>query len=86
MIVYISKEIKNSIGGIPIGRRHKQRKVNTTHKAIEKEILIAAVVDQIQLDVEKEEIDPLRMLVEYLPSGVLLSFLPDDYLDKENVS
>ena len=66
-----------------ISRKHKQQKIKTTHKAIEKEILVAAVVDQIQVDVEKEEIDPLRMLVEYLPSGVLLSFLPDDYLDKD---
>ena len=61
----------------------KQRKVKTTHKAIEKEILVAAVVDQIHEDIDKEEVDTLRMLVEYLPSGVLLSYLPDSYLDKD---
>ena len=71
------------IGGITIGRKHKNRKTKTTHKAIEKEILGAAVVDQIHEDVGKEEVDTLRMLVEYLPSGVLLSYLPDDYLDKD---
>ena len=68
-----------------IGRRHKQRKVKTAHKAIEKEVLVAAVVDQIHLDIEKEEVDTLRMLVEYLPDGVLLSYLPDDYLDRNDV-
>ena len=68
-----------------IGRKQQQRKVKTTHKAIEKEILVAAVVDQIHLDIEKEEVDTLRMLVEYLPSGVLLSYLPDDYLDRNDV-
>ena len=68
-----------------IGRKQKQRKVKTTHKAIEKEILVAAVVDQIHLDIEKEEVDTLRMLVEYLPDGVLLSYLPDDYLDRNDV-
>jgi len=71
------------IGGITIGRKHKNRKTKTTHKAIEKEILVAAVVDQIHEDIGKEEVDTLRMLVEYLPSGVLLSYLPDDYLDKD---
>jgi len=35
------------------------------------------------MDIEEEEVDTLRMLVEYLPSGVLLSYLPDDYLDKD---
>lgn len=78
--------ILNHDGGINIGRKHKQRKVKTTHKAIEKEILVAAVVDQIHLDIEKEEIDTIRLLVEYLPSGVLLSYLPDDYLEKEDAS
>ena len=68
-----------------IGRRHKQQKTKTTHKAIEKEVLVAAVVDQIHLDIEKEEVDTLRMLVEYLPEGVLLSYLPDDYLARNNV-
>ena len=70
------------IGEITIGSKHKNRKANTTHKAIEKEILVAAVVDQIHEDIGKEEVDTLRMLVENLPSGVLLSYLPDDYLDK----
>ena len=68
-----------------IGRRHKQRKVKTAHKAIEKEVLVAAVVDQIHLDLEKEEVATLRMLVEYLPDGVLLSYLPDAYLDRNDV-
>ena len=61
----------------------KKRKVKTVHKEVDKEVLVAAVVDQIQIDIDKEEIDALRMLVEYLPEGVLLSFLPDDYLFKE---
>ena len=66
-----------------IGRRGRnQRKVKTTHKTIEKEVVVAAVVDQIQIDLDKDEIEALRMLVEYLPEGVLLSYLPDDYLDK----
>ena len=70
-----------------IGRRgRKQRKVKTTHKVIEKEVVVAAVVDQIQNDLERDEIDALRMLVEYLPEGVLLAYLPDDYLDKDEVS
>ena len=70
-----------------IGRKgRKQRKIKTTHKAIEKEILVAAVVDQIHEDISQEEVDTLRMLVEYLPSGVLLSYLPDDYLDKNGAS
>ena len=67
---------------ISILPNRKQRKVKTTHKEIEKEVLVAAVVDQIQIDIDKEEVDALRMLIEYLPSGVLLSFLPDDYLLK----
>ena len=58
----------------------KKRKTKTIHKEIDKEVLVAAVVDQIQIDIDKEEVDALRMLVEYLPSGVLLSFLRDDYL------
>ena len=60
----------------------KKRKVKTVHKELDKEVLVAAVVDQIQIDIDKEETDALRLLVEYLPSGVLLSFLPDDYLLK----
>lgn len=67
---------------ISILPNRKKRKVKTTHKEIDKEVLVAAVVDQIQIDIDKEEVDALRMLVEYLPSGVLLSFLPDDYLLK----
>ena len=70
-----------------IGRRgRKQRKIKTTHKIIEKEIVVAAVVDQIQNDLERDEIDALRMLVEYLPEGVLLAYLPDNYLDKDEVN
>ena len=61
----------------------KKRKVKTIHKEIDKEVLVAAVVDQIQIDIGKEEVDALRMLIEYLSSSVLLSFLPDDYLIKE---
>ena len=68
---------------ISILPNRKKRKVKTTHKEIDKEVLVAAVVDQIQIDIDKEEVDALRMLIEYLPSGVLLSFLPDDYLFKE---
>ena len=41
--------------------------------------------NKIHLDIEKEEVDTLRMLVEYLPAGVLLSYLPDDYLDRNDV-
>lgn len=67
---------------ISILPNRKKRKVKTTHKEIDKEVLVAAVVDQIQIDIDKEEVDALRMLIEYLPSGVLLSFLPDDYLLK----
>ena len=67
---------------ISILPNRKKRKVKTTHKEIDKEVLVAAVVDQIQIDIYKEEVDALRMLIEYLPSGVLLSFLPDDYLLK----
>ena len=55
-------------------------------KAIEKEIVVAAVVDQIQIDIDKDETEALRMLVEYLPESILLSYLPDDYLEKGNVS
>ena len=67
---------------ISILPNRKKRKVKTTHKEIDKEVLVAAVVDQIQIDIDKEEVDARRMLIEYLPSGVLLSFLPDDYLLK----
>ena len=67
---------------ISILPNRKKGKVKTTHKEIDKEVLVAAVVDQIQIDIDKEEVDALRMLIEYLPSGVLLSFLPDDYLLK----
>ena len=86
MIVYISKGIKNQVGGIAIARKHKQRKIKTTHKAIEKEIVVAAVVDQIQIDIDKDETEALRMLVEYLPESILLSYLAYDYLEKGNVS
>ena len=60
----------------------KKRKVKTIHKEVDKEVLVAAVVDQIQIDIDKAEVEALRMLIEYLPEGVLLSFLPDDYLLK----
>ena len=61
----------------------KKRKVKTIHKEVDKVVLVAAVVDQIQIDIDKAEVEALRMLIEYLPEGVLLSFLPDDYLLKE---
>jgi len=57
----------------------KTRKQKTIHKAINREILVAAVVSQIQQDVEKEEVDSIRMLIEFLPSSTLLLYLPDDY-------
>jgi len=57
----------------------KNRKQKTIHKAINREILVAAVVSQIQQDVEKEEVDSIRMLIEFLPSSTLLLYLPDDY-------
>ena len=77
---------QDNFGGsnnISLSSKKKQRKTKTTHKAIAKEVLVAAVVDQIQLDIEKKETEAVVLLVTYIPSAILLSFLPDDYLDKE---
>ena len=66
-MLLMTNGIVNHNGGtsIALSKKKKQRRVKTTHKAIQKEILVAAVVDQIHLDIEKEEVDTLRMLVEY---------------------
>ncbi len=58
----------------------KHRKQKTIHKAINREVLIAAVVDQIHQDIEKEETDGIRMLIEVVPSATLLLYLPDTYV------
>ena len=68
-----------------LAKKAHKRKQKSIHKAIDKEVLVAAVVDQIHLDIEKEETEAVRLLVAYMPSGILLSYLPDDYLEKENM-
>ena len=63
-------------------KKEHKRKHKSVHKTIDKEVLVAAVVDQIRLDIEKGETEAVTLLVAYISSGILLSFLPDDYLDK----
>jgi len=55
----------------------KKRKTKTIHKEIDREVLVADALDQIEIDIEKEETEAIICLLENLPSNVLLAFLPD---------
>ena len=62
----------------------KKRKTKTIHKEIDKEVIVAEALQQIEIDIEKNETEAIICLLETLPANVLIAFLPDTKDERYN--